>query len=51
MYIFYNNVLVRLKGGNAGHTELDVHNYACIILYFLHYMLITNGYMFSWFLH
>ncbi len=29
----------------------DVHNYARIIIYFHHYMVSTNGYIFSWVLH
>ncbi len=32
-----------------GHTWLDVYNYACIIICFHHYMISTNGYMFSCF--
>ncbi len=30
----------------AGHTRLGVRNYAHIIIYFHHYMVSTNGYMF-----
>ncbi len=29
-------------------TQLNVHNYAHIIICFHHYVVSTNGYMFSW---
>ncbi len=36
---------------NAGERWLDVHDNACIIKYFHHFMVSTNVYMFSWFFH
>ncbi len=36
---------------SAGHTWLDLHNYAHIIIHFHHYIVRTNGFTFLWFLH